>query len=160
MRIVARALTGLAMLASLSTACASQSDDALIFTIEQALITSPRAADLGRAVDGDWDRVCIFRPRTTYERVDSVIGGRWSAVRETGLADSDDATLLAFLRGSDVVSHVMYPIEKGDFGTPGPEQWYCVTRENAVFELRQPIDGSIPWIGPVHGYGSDRGTMR
>ncbi|HSK20326.1 MAG TPA: hypothetical protein VK912_14335 [Longimicrobiales bacterium] len=149
MNIIGRGITGLTLLLGLSTACASQSNESLVFTIEQALATSPSGADLGRLVQGDWDRVCIFRPGNTYERVDSVIGVDWPAARETGLETGSDATLIAFVNGSTVVSHVMYPIAKGDFGTPGPEQWYCRTRDRAVFELRQPIDGSIPWIGPV-----------
>ena len=149
MKLISRGITGLTLLFGLSTACASQQNPSLAFTIEQALATSPAGADLGRAVQGDWDRVCIFRPGTTYARVDSVIGARWPAVRETGLETGDEATLIAFVRDSTVVSHVMYPIAKGDFGTPGPEQWYCRARDSAVFELRQPIDGSIPWIGPV-----------
>ena len=149
MNIIGRGITGLTLLFALSTACASQSNESLAFTIEQALATSPGGADFGRLVGGDWDRVCIFRPGNTYERVDSVIGARWPAALETGLETGDDATLLAFVRGSTVLSHVMYPIVKGDFGTPGKEQWYCRARDKAVFELRQPIDGSIPWIGPV-----------
>jgi hypothetical protein len=146
---IGRGIAGLALLLSLSTACASQSNDTLVFRIEQALATSPTGADFARAVEGDWDRICIFRPRTTYERVDSVLGAPWPAVRETGVQTSDDGTLIVFARGSAVVSHVVYPITKGDFGTPGPEQWYCRERENAVFEMRQPIEGRIPWIGPV-----------
>ena len=149
MNIIGRGITGLVLLAGLSTACASQSNESLVFTIEQALATSPAGADLGRIVEGDWDRVCIFRPGNTYERVDSVIGAEWPAARDTGLETGDDATLIAFVRGSTVLSHVMYPIAKGDFGTPGPEQGDCRPRDRAVFELRQPNDGSIPWIGPV-----------
>ena len=149
MNVIRRGITGLTLLFGLSTACASQSNESLGFTIEQALATSPAGADLGRIVEGEWDRVCIFRPGNTYARVDSVIGAAWPAARETGLETGEDATLIVFVNGSTVVSHVMYPIAKGDFGTPGPEQWYCRARDGAVFELRQPIDGSIPWIGPV-----------
>lgn len=142
-------IAGLALLLTLSTACASQSNDALVFTIEQALVTSPMGADFASAVDGDWDRVCIFRPRSTYARVDSVIGAEWPGVRGTGIETSDAATLIVFVRGTSVVAHVMYPIPKGDFGTPGPEQWYCRPHANAMFQLRRPIEGSIPWVGPV-----------
>ncbi|HEX2166896.1 MAG TPA: hypothetical protein VHG09_06610 [Longimicrobiales bacterium] len=147
----ARGMIGLVLLLSMSTACASQSNDSLVFTIEQALATSPGGADFSRSIPGDWDRVCIFRPYTTYERVDSVLGERWAGARRTGIESSDHATLIAFVSGSDVMSHVLYPVDKGDFGTRGPEQWYCLPRERAVFEMRQPIDGSIPWIGPADG---------
>lgn len=148
-KMIGHAVMGLILLLGLTTACSSQSNESLVFTIEQALATAPAGADLARVVEGDWDRVCIFRPGNTYARVDSVIGGSWPAASETGLQTRDDATLLAFVRDGTVVTHVMYPIAKGDFGTPGPEQWYCRRRDQAVFELRQPIDGSIPWIGPV-----------
>ena len=76
-------MCGITLLLLHSSACVSQSNDALVFTIEQALATAPAGADLGRSVEGDWDRVCIFRPGTTYERVDSVLGAAWGAVRET-----------------------------------------------------------------------------
>jgi hypothetical protein len=142
-------ICGATLLLIQSSACVSQSNDALVFTIEQALATAPAGADFGRSVDGDWDRVCIFRPGTPYERVDSVLGAAWDGLRETGIEASEDATLLVFARGSDVAAHVMYPVLKGDFGTPGPEQWYCRPRSDAVFQLRQAIDGSIPWVGPV-----------
>lgn len=130
----------------LLTSCGGQS---LEFTIEQALITSPEGARFSEVIDGDWDRVCIFRPYTATSVVDSALGARWRGADETGIATRDDATLVVFARNSDVVSHVMYPRHKGDFGTPGPESWYCLPRDRAVFQLRQPIDGSIPWIGPV-----------
>ncbi|HEX6134042.1 MAG TPA: hypothetical protein VFZ24_08760 [Longimicrobiales bacterium] len=136
------------LLALAATSCAQPSNDSLVFRLEQALATSART-DFAQVVPGDWDRVCVFRPGTTYERVDSVLGTAWSGTRSTGIAARDDATLLVFARGGTVVEHVLYPIRKGDFGTPGPEQWYCRQRTRAVFELRQPIEGRIPWIGPV-----------
>jgi hypothetical protein len=144
-----RAVICLGLLLSLTTACASQSSETLVFTMEQALATSPGGADLTRVVPGEWDRVCIFRPHTTYARVDSVLGSQWEASRQTGVEASGDAALVAFVRGTTVIDHIMYPVAKGDFGTPGPEQWYCLPRERAVLELRQPIDGRIPWIGPA-----------
>lgn len=138
-----------AFAAVLLPGCATRGSDPLVFTIEQALATNPDGADFSSIVGGDWERVCVFRPRTPHERVDSVLGAPWPDVRETGLATGDDAALLVFVRGRSVVTHVMFPVVKGDFGTPGPEQWYCLPRARAVFQLRHPIDGSIPWIGPV-----------
>lgn len=149
-----RAVLALAVLLS---GCATRGDDSLVFTIEQALATQPQGADFASVVSGDWDRVCIFRAHTPYERVDSVIGAEWPEVRATEVETSADAALLAFVRGTRVVEHVMYPVRKGDFGTPGPEQWYCRPRSRAVFQLRHPIDGSIPWIGPVESPGHDTG---
>lgn len=132
-------------------ACAARPNDALVFTIEQALITSPQGADLGEVVEGDWDRLCVFRPLTPVARVDSVIGRRWGAAAGTNIEQSDSAALLTFLRGTDVRDYVLFPREKGDWGTPGPETWYCRPRSSAVFVMRQPFDGTIPWIGPADG---------
>jgi hypothetical protein len=146
---ISRGIGGVLLVLLCSTACASQSNESLVFTIEQALATASGGADLGRVIEGEWDRVCIFRPGTPYARVDSVVGASWRGARSTGIESTDSATLIAFVGGSNVDRHVMYPVVKGDFGTPGPERWYCLPRERAVFELRQPIDGSIPWIGPA-----------
>lgn len=129
-------------------ACSGEQEESLVFTIEQALATNPEGADLGRIIGGDWDRVCVFRADTPSERVDSAIGAR----RETAVGtreSTDSAALLVFVRGTTVVKHARYPVRKGDFGTPGPATWYCRPREDAVFQLRHPIDGAIPWIGPV-----------
>jgi hypothetical protein len=138
-----------ALLAGAAAGCAPRPNGALEFTIEQALATSPEGADFAEAVAGDWARVCVFRPRTPFAVVDSVLGTAWADTRDTQIETRDDITLLVFARDGRVSGHVLYPVAKGDFGTPGPEQWYCRPRENAVFQLRQPIDGSIPWIGPV-----------
>jgi hypothetical protein len=139
-------VAGVALVALMSSACAGQS---LEFAIEQALATSPQGANFADVVRGDWDRICIVRPYVPAGQIESLLGVRWSGARDTGIDRNDDATLLVFARDSSVVEHVMYPRRKGDFGTPGPEQWYCRARADAVFQLRQPIDGSIPWIGPV-----------
>lgn len=141
--------TGLSLTLA-ATSCAQQANDTLVFTIEQALTTA-RTADFATIVPGDWDRVCIFRPGSTYETVDSVIGVHSDAARDSRIEERTDATLILFVRDSTEIEHVLYPIRKGDFGTPGPEQWYCRPRTGAVFEMRQPIDGSIPWIGPAAG---------
>jgi hypothetical protein len=135
----------------LAAGCAARPNEALVFTIEQALITAPQGADFARSIPGDWDRLCVFRPYTTYAQVDSVIGAPWRDVRSSGIEMGDAATLLTFVRGTAVSEWVLYPRAKGDWGTPGPEQWYCRTRDNAVFQLRQPFDGGIPWIGPADG---------
>ena len=134
-----------------SVSCAQQSNEALVFTIEQTLNTNT-TADFGRLVPGDWTTICVFRPGTPYATVDSALGKSWGGVQATEIEARDDVTLLVFHRDGVVIEHVLFPVPKGDFGTPGPEQWYCLPRASAVFEIRHPIEGRIPWIGPVRGW--------
>jgi len=124
-------------------------DETLEFTIQQALTTSPTAADLGHAVSGEWDRLCIFGAYTPPATIDSVLGTR-SGPRA---ADTDHVDLLVFARGDDVERYVLYPASKGNFTAAEGE--HCVRREDAVFQVRQPIDGSIPWVGPVPRPGGE-----
>src|SRR5690606_11125906 len=83
MKIIVQCVGSSLLVLLLSSACSSQSSDPLVFTIEQALVTAPGGADLGRSVGGDWDRLCIFRPRTPTARVDSVLGAPWRGARST-----------------------------------------------------------------------------
>ena len=138
--------------AFLLAGCAGGSDETLVFTIEQALATSPNGAVLGRSVSGGWDRMCIFRPNTAPAVIDSVIGRPWREAESDFSAD-DAHTLLVFATGERVDRWVLYPRAKGDF-TP-PEGRHCVARDDAVFQVRQPIDGSIPWVGPVNAGAPD-----
>lgn len=128
-------------------ACASRPDETLVFTIEQALATSPNGASLDRQVPGAWERLCIFRPQTPVAVIDSALGFSWRGAADSGIATDEDHTLLVFATADEVDRFVMYPREKGDF--TAAEGTYCMAREDAVFQLRQPIDGSIPWVGPV-----------
>jgi hypothetical protein len=127
-------------------ACDRPGDDELVFAIEQAIATSPRGAALDGVVGGTWDRLCVFTFHTPVAVVDSVVGGS----ARTGSGDTlGTHALLVFLRGERVVERIEYPREKGDFAAPGESPWYCIPRGEAVFQMRQPIEGEIPWIGPV-----------
>lgn len=126
--------------------CATSNDDTLVFSIRQALVTSGAGAAMADVVTGDWDRLCVFTTNAAAATIDSVTA---SAVRDPDRPAPADYSLLAFMRGEREEKTVRYPIEQGEFAAPGPEPWYCLTRDAAVFEMRSPIDGSIPWIGPV-----------
>lgn len=130
-------------------ACASVNDDRYVFSIEQALATSPRGADLGTVVPGAWDQVCVFTFHTAPTQVDSVIGRGWRAAGDVPTPTLQDFALLAFVEDRSVVERVRYPRSKGDFAGPGPAPWYCLSRAAAVFQQRAPIEGGPPWIGPV-----------
>jgi hypothetical protein len=132
----------------LAVGCVPAGDDELVFSIEQALATSPQGAAFADVVPAQWDRLCVFTRYSTLAQVDSVTGAVTAGERSAQL---DTYTLLAFMDGSRPAARVEYPREKGDFGAPGPAPWYCVDRDAAVFQLRHPIEGGIPWIGPVEG---------
>lgn len=129
-------------------ACAGRSDESLVFSIQQALATSSSGAAMAEVVAGDWDRLCVFTPNATASQVDSVTDSAVSAADRTSPAGY---SLLAFMEGDRLERSVEYPLDKGEFAAPGPTPWYCLAKDAAVFEMRSPIDGSIPWIGPVGG---------
>lgn len=126
--------------------CATSNDETLVFSIRQALATSGDGAAMGDAVAGDWDRMCVFTTNADSATIDSVTA---SAVRDSERTMPAPYSLLAFMRGERAEETVRYPVDQGEFAAPGPEPWYCLPRDSAVFEMRSPIDGSIPWIGPV-----------
>lgn len=126
--------------------CATSNDETLVFSIRQALATSGDGAALADVVAGEWDRMCVFTTNAASATIDSVTA---SAVRDPDRPAPAGYSLLAFMRGESVEETVRYPVDQGEFAAPGPEPWYCLPRDAAVFEMRSPIDGSIPWIGPV-----------
>lgn len=133
--------------AVLLAGCVRAADDDLVFSIEQALATSPQGAAFEHVVPAQWDRLCVFTRYATLAQVDSVIGDVIVAGDESAALDTH--ALLAFMDGTRSAARVRYPREKGDFAAPGPATWYCLGREDAVFQLRHPIEGGIPWIGPI-----------
>lgn len=130
----------------LAFGCATSNDDTHVFSIRQALATSGGGAALADVVPGDWDRLCVFTVNAASAVIDSVTA---SEVRDPDRTVPADYSLLAFMRGARPEQTVRYPVEQGEFAAPGPQPWYCLPRDEAVFEMRSPIDGSIPWIGPV-----------
>lgn len=137
------------VLLAVLAACVRMADDDLVFSIEQALITTPAGADLGRVVTGDWDRVCVFTRHARAMQADSLLGDDWRTLAWSDADTLDTHTLLAFIRGDELVRHTMYTVHKGEFARVGADPWYCLPRERATFQLRQPIEGGNPWIGPV-----------
>lgn len=133
----------------LGAACASASDDRYVFSVEQALATSPRGADLADVVPGAWDQVCVFTFHTPPVQVDSAIGQGWRNAGDVSTPTLQEFALLAFVEERRVVERIRYPRTKGDFAGPGPAPWYCLARADAVFQQRSPIEGGPPWIGPV-----------
>lgn len=130
----------------LACGCATSNDETLVFSIQQALATSGDGAALADVVPGEWDRLCVFTTNAALATIDSVTA---SAVRDPDRPAPAGYSLLAFMRGARVEETVRYPVDLGEFAAPGPQPWYCLPRDAAVFEMRSPIDGSIPWIGPV-----------
>lgn len=126
--------------------CASGGDDSMVFSIHQSLATSGGPVAMAEIVPGDWDRMCVFTTNATSAQVDS---GSSSTVSDPDRVPPVDYSLLAFMEGDAAARTTRYPVDRGEFAAPGPEPWYCLPRDAAVFEMRSPIDGSIPWIGPV-----------
>lgn len=124
-------------------ACGPDRDPALESILVEAAGTDGAVVDLGASIGGDWDRVCIIRPYTPAETAQDAMGVTWGGVRRSGIEERDDVSLLAFIRGDEVVSSALVG-RRPDFAVDGV---VCLERDRARFR-------SVRW--PDAGDGSFR----
>lgn len=67
---------------------------------EEARTGDPLMAEV---TDFEWDRLCVFLPRTSSEEVDELLGFGWGVV---GGDRFENRLLLVFVRDDEVVTHL------------------------------------------------------
>jgi len=120
-------------LSLLLAGCGASRDDVIEAQLAQAIQTTGGELRLARYVRGEWDRFCKVNAGTTPASIDSLLGFPWPGAKRAGMTDSDNATLLIFIRDDVVAEDVLFPRDKGRF--PGGN--YCMTRETARFQVVQ-----------------------
>lgn len=100
------------------------------------------AVHLARYTDFTWEEVYIFPPYTPYEQIGQVLGG-WNAVN-TGIEYRDDATLLVFVRGGEVIKWTMFARGRGDLGAVSSP--HGLSASEARFYVRQEDQLGTPWV--------------
>jgi hypothetical protein len=91
----------------------------------------------------EWDRVFVFPPYTPYEEIRDTIQAPWDSVSKTGIAQRDDATLLVFMKGGEIVRFAMYPRAKGDLSELSLP--HGLSPKQARF-VPHRVDRGGPWI--------------
>ena len=98
--------------------------------------------DLGSAVDGNWDRVCVLGPYSADADAAEALGFSWPAESLTDIARDDGISLLIFVREKSVLKFVEHPRRSGDFSNL---RGRCFARKSAKFvQIAHPVKG---WLG-------------
>ncbi len=93
--------------------------------------------------DFSWEQVYIFPPYTPPGEVTRAVGSTWDAAR-TGIEYRDDAALLVFVRGGEVVAWSMYPLGAGDLSKATASDG--LAQAVARFTVRQEDQLGTPWV--------------
>lgn len=118
------------------------SDPASSSIAEQFSASEGRRVDLGSAVDGNWDRVCVLGPYSTDSDAAEALGFSWPAEALTDIARDDGISLLIFVREKSVLKFVEHPRRFGDFSNLSGR---CFARKSAKFvQIARPAKG---WPG-------------
>jgi hypothetical protein len=119
------------------------SHDALSLSIGKQFDESKgTSVNLGTAVPGGWERVCVLGPYSTNETARKALGFDWGAETKTSIATNEGISLLLFVQENKVTSYVEHPRNRGDFSNLTAQ---CFPREKAQFvHSQKPVRG---WPG-------------
>lgn len=88
--------------------------------------------DFTEAVSFDWDRVFIFGPYTSPDRIDECLGFKWHAKKYSGIDSSRATNLVVFVRNDQVVCWFDHPRSQDFRDLPNPPAF---DRANAKFRV-------------------------
>ncbi len=86
--------------------------------------------NLGEAVSGDWERVCIFGPYSDNKAAQKSLGISWDLEKHSSIASNDGIALLVFVKGKKVVEHIEHSRKDGDFTNLSRK---CFQRDRSTF---------------------------
>jgi hypothetical protein len=93
-----------------------------------------------------WEKACIFGPYTASSEIETATGVAGAAGQAQDIHRRDDINLLLFIHEGRIARSIAHPRNRGDFG---PEVvGKCVSKDQAVFSVRNPPAGSWGNIGP------------
>ena len=95
-----------------------------------------------------WEKVCVFGPYSGDDQIDELTGVPGAAKRAHGINSNDGINVLMFIDHGQVIESVAHPRNRGDFGPELVKT--CYSREQAVFLVRRPPEGSWGDVGPLN----------
>jgi hypothetical protein len=147
---------GLSISLSLLSACSNSTEalqQKIISAVEQKRGNRDRVVvNLKSLTAFRWDRFYAFGPYTHPEQINKTLGFYWSGAWSTGSEHQDLFDVLVFVRDQEVVAHVRYPREHGDFYRVSRTNGYSA--DEAIFEIRVESHG-IPILVPYERAASD-----
>lgn len=128
-----------AMIAVVLSACAG-SDSDISKRLAQQFDKGAEPIDLAQLGPPSWQRVCVLPPYTTNAHAEQVLGFKWDAEGNTGIASSDGINVLAFVRDAKVIAYVEHPRSRGDLSVLKPR---CLAQASAKLVRRVASSG---WV--------------
>ncbi|MBN1898038.1 MAG: hypothetical protein JW827_04610 [Spirochaetes bacterium] len=95
---------------------------------------TPHVIKFETLTDFSWDRVFIFPPYTSDEKISQALGFIWQDAKATGIHYRDDICLLVFIKGNTVIHYTEYPRGQGDFATLKRDRY---KKNEAVFLVKE-----------------------
>lgn len=100
-----------------------------------------QVVDLSSITTFPWDKLYVFGPYTSSQRIDSILGNFWIGSRFTSIKSNDRITLLVFTRNGRVVQHLEFPRGQGDFSPADNGKGYAIEESHFLVDER----GRIIW---------------
>lgn len=89
-----------------------------------------------------WDRLYVFGPYTSPEKIDASLGSFWLGSRFTSIKSSDRVTLLIFTKNGNVIQYLEFPRGQGDFSTADNRMGYTIEESRFIVDET----GRMIWI--------------
>lgn len=110
-------------------------------TISQNQAGEISVVDISSITTFSWDRLFVFAPYTSHERMDAILGRFWLGSRFTTIESSDRVTLIVFTKNGRVVQYLEFPRGQGDFSTADNGAGYAIEESRFVVDER----GRMTW---------------
>lgn len=98
--------------------------------------------DFAKITTFSWDRLYIFEPYTSTDKIEHIFGNRFTAPVTT-IETNDGVTLLVFAKDGRVVQYLEYGRNEADFADAHNETGYLFQEARFVMDDK----GRMIWIG-------------
>jgi hypothetical protein len=103
----------------------------------------PTTIDIATIASFEWDKLYIFEPYTSPERVEQYLGFRWPQASMYSVKDGKDAALFVFVKGQKVVHAFRHSRALGDFSPVANPNGY--KHEEARFGIQYDTGRAIAY---------------
>lgn len=86
--------------------------------------------NLGEAVPGDWEKVCMFGPYSDNKAAKKSLGFSWNLEKHSSISSNGEVALLVFIKGQKVLDYVEHSRKDGDFTNLSRK---CFQRDHSTF---------------------------
>ncbi len=129
---------GLLLSLLLPGACSSQEPDPLPRQLRLAVDAGAETFDFAAHTTVPWDRMYVFGPYTSRDRVEQVLGFAWRGYQQTSIEGFDGVCLVVFVRDGSVVHwyeqprHIELGLLANDTGYTPAEARFRIEREGRI----------------------------